>query len=78
MINPSVLLEKAKFDVCHLERAFHEEEDSSDAEYEGDSADGEGEVFDVDYETVITLPDGREMTIEELSNGCYRCDIWRH
>ncbi|AUM57591.1 scaffolding protein [Escherichia phage LAMP] len=51
------------------ENAEVEEEDSSDAGYEDDSADGEGEVFDVDYETVITLPDGREMTIEELSNG---------
>jgi len=30
MINPSVLLEKAKFDVCHLERAFHEEEIAPD------------------------------------------------
>ncbi len=38
-------------------------DDSTDSEYE------EGDAFDVDYETVITLPDGREMTIEELSNG---------
>lgn len=29
----------------------------------------EGDAFDVDYETVITLPDGRDMTIEELANG---------
>ena len=37
--------------------------DNDPVEYEDDS------VYDVDYETVITLPDGRELTIEELSNG---------
>jgi hypothetical protein len=43
--------------------AEHEETADDDVEYE------DGDVYDVDYETVITLPDGREMTIEELSNG---------
>lgn len=39
--------------------------DESDEEYEYE----EGDAVDVDFDTVITLPDGREMTIEELSNG---------
>ncbi|BCG45037.1 scaffolding protein [Escherichia phage EK010] len=50
-----------------------EEDDSGEAGHDeaanSDEDGEEGEVFDVDYETVITLPDGREMTIEELSNG---------
>lgn len=51
-----------------------EDEDSSEVEHEEDSTDSDeeyedGDVYDVDYETVITLPDGRELTIEELSNG---------
>ncbi|AFR52041.1 head scaffolding protein [Escherichia phage ECBP2] len=47
------------------------EDEPSDADHD-DAADSDyedGDAFDVDYETVITLPDGREMTIEELSNG---------
>lgn len=39
------------------------EDSDEDVEYE------EGDAVDVDFDTVITLPDGREMTIEELSNG---------
>lgn len=39
------------------------EESDEDYEYE------EGEAYDVDFDTVITLPDGRELTIEELSSG---------
>lgn len=39
------------------------EKSEDEVEYEED------EAFDVDYETVITLPDGRDMTIEELANG---------
>ncbi|MFW3388175.1 UNVERIFIED_CONTAM: hypothetical protein RF648_19495, partial [Kocuria sp. CPCC 205274] len=39
------------------------DEDGNPIEYE------EGEAYDVDFDTVITLPDGRDMTIEELSNG---------
>lgn len=52
-----------------------DEDDTPDeAEPEEDPAGGEdeyedGDVYDVDYETVITLPDGRELTIEDLSNG---------
>lgn len=29
----------------------------------------DGEAYDVDFDTVITLPDGRDLTIEELSTG---------
>lgn len=39
------------------------DEDGNPIEYE------EGDAYDVDFDTVITLPDGRDMTIEELSNG---------
>ena len=39
------------------------EETEEPVEYE------EGDAYDVDYETVITLPDGRELTIEELAGG---------
>lgn len=39
------------------------EESDEDVEYE------ESDAVDVDYDTVITLPDGRELTIEELSTG---------
>lgn len=50
-----------------------ESEDAEEAAAEADEEDGEeyeeGDAFDVDYETVITLPDGRDMTIEELANG---------
>lgn len=37
--------------------------DEDDVEYEDD------EVYDVDYGTIITLPDGRELSIETLANG---------
>lgn len=46
-----------------VDEGSQETEDEGEVEYE------EGEAFDVDYETVITLPDGRDMTIEELANG---------
>lgn len=40
-----------------------QEQDDGQVEYE------DGDAYDVDYETVITLPDGRELTIEELAGG---------
>lgn len=43
-----------------VEGALTEDEE---VEYE------EGEAYDVDFDTIITLPDGRELSIEELSNG---------
>lgn len=39
------------------------EETGEEVEYE------DGDAYDVDYETLITLPDGRELTIEELAGG---------
>lgn len=44
-----------------------EVEESDEQEDEGEYEDSD--AVDVDFDTVITLPDGREMTIEELSNG---------
>lgn len=46
-----------------------EDAEEAAAEAEEDEDYEEGDAFDVDYETVITLPDGRDMTIEELANG---------
>lgn len=49
-----------------------EEEDEEVEESDDEVEDGdyeEGDAVDVDFDTVITLPDGREMTIEELSTG---------
>lgn len=39
------------------------EDTQEEVEYE------DGDAYDVDYETVITLPDGRELTIEQLAGG---------
>lgn len=39
------------------------EEETEEVEYE------DGDAYDVDYETIITLPDGRELTIEQLAGG---------
>lgn len=39
------------------------DEDGEPVEYE------EGEAYDVDFDTIITLPDGRELSIEALTNG---------
>lgn len=50
-------------DEDEVDEAPEAQEDDSDVEYE------EGDAYDVDYETVITLPDGRELTIEELAGG---------
>lgn len=49
-----------------------EDEESEEEADESDEEDGEyeeSEAVDVDFDTVITLPDGRELTIEELSTG---------
>lgn len=46
-----------------VEDTPEQQEADEEVEYE------EGDAYDVDYETVITLPDGRELTIEELAGG---------
>lgn len=45
------------------EEVEESDEEAEEVEYE------EGDAIDVDFDTVITLPDGREMTVEELSSG---------
>lgn len=50
------------------EAAEESVEEEAEAE-EGEVEYEEGEAYDVDYDTVITLPDGRDMSIEELANG---------
>lgn len=63
-------------DETEDEDSEDESEDEQETEEESEDEDSdeseeyeEGEAVDVDYDTVITLPDGREMTIEELSTG---------
>lgn len=58
-----------------------DESDESEEEDEGDEPDDtqdeseeeveyeEGDAVDVDFDTVITLPDGRELTVEDLASG---------
>ncbi|MCS5737624.1 hypothetical protein, partial [Herbiconiux daphne] len=45
------------------------EEDITDDSIDPDSDDYHDESYDVDLDTVITLPNGEDMTIEQLQNG---------
>lgn len=45
------------------------EEEVIESEELEDGEPVEIEAYDVDFDTIITLPDGRDLTIEELSNG---------
>ena len=62
--------EDATEDEVEDEESEDEDEvEDSDESQEEDGEYDEGDAVDVDFDTIITLPDGREMSIEELSNG---------
>lgn len=57
-------------DESEEEESEEEEEDTEESEEDAEEGEyEEGDAVDVDFDTVITLPDGRELTIEELSTG---------
>lgn len=55
------------------EDGVEDEVEDADEVVEGEDPSDEareyGEDMDVDYDTILTLPDGREITIEDLTNG---------